>query len=131
MIASLLPNWRGYVAAAALGLLLGGMGAWYVQGLRLDAVRADLRAANDRIAIIDAANAQCAADVQETRDAVAAIKQAAEARQKAAAEAVAAAESKAATFEQRAEELAEHKPATPDQCAAADDFTADYVRGRR
>ncbi|MGD9662064.1 MAG: hypothetical protein AB7U63_12395 [Porticoccaceae bacterium] len=118
-------------ASAIAGALAAGLAVGYVQGLRLDAVRADLRAANDRIAIIDAANAQCAADVLETRKAMQAIKQAAEARQKAATEAVAAAEAQAATFEQRAADLAKREPATADQCAAVDSFTADYIRGRR
>lgn len=127
----ILTNWQGYAASAVAGLLIGGGIAFYVQGLRLDAARADLRAANDRIAITQAANDQCAADVRKAREAVDAIKQAAEARQRAAAEAVAAAEAKAATFEDRAKYLAEQTPATPDQCAAVDVFTADYVRGRR
>lgn len=127
LAASILARIWPYLLAAAVG----AGGAWWAQGLRLDAIRADLRAANDRLAIVDAANAQCAADVQETRQAVFALKQAAQARQKAADAAVAAAEAKASEFEGRAAELAERDAGSADQCAAVDSLTRDYIRGRR
>lgn len=116
-----------YVLAAAVA----AWAVWYVQGLRIDAVRADLRAERDRTAILSASNAQCAADVAETRKAVLAIQQAADERERAAAAAVAAAESDAAAADKRAADLAQQEPATADQCAAVDAFTLDYLRGRK
>lgn len=115
-------------------LLCAAVGAgvvWYIDGLRLDAVRADLRAAKDRIAILDAANKQCAADVSAARSAVDAIKAEAEERRRAAAAAVHAAQADAAAAEKRADDLARQKPASADQCAAVDAFTLDYLRGRQ
>lgn len=116
-----------YILAAAIG----AGAAWYVQGLRLDAVRADLRAAKDRIAILDASNRQCAADVKAARAAVDAIKAEAEERRRAAAAAVHAAETAAVAAERRAADLAGQEPATADQCAAVDALTRDYLRGRQ
>ncbi|WVR18284.1 hypothetical protein y223_00004 [Bordetella phage PY223] len=115
----------------ALAAAVAAGAAWYVQGLRLDVLRAELLAAKDRNAILSASNAQCEADVKATREAVFAIKRAAEERERAAAAAVAAAESEASAAEQRAADLADQKPATADQCAAADAFTLDYLRGRK
>ena len=115
----------------AMAAAIAAGAAWYIQGLRLDAVRADLRAEKDRTAILSASNRQCEADVKAAREAMFAIKRAAEDRERAAAAAVAAAESEAASAEQRAADLAKQEPATADQCAAVDAFTADYVRGRK
>jgi len=115
----------------ALAAAVAAGAVWYVMGLRIDVVRADLRAERDRTAILSAANKQCAADVEETRKAVFAIKQAADERERNAAAAVAAAETEAASAEQRAANLAKQEPATEDQCAAVDAFTRDYVRGRK
>lgn len=115
----------------ALAAAVAAGAAWYVQELRIDVVRADLRAERDRTAILSASNAQCAADVAETRKAVFAIKQAAEERERTAAAAVAAAESDAAAADKRAAVLAKQEPATADQCDAVDAFTLDYLRGRK
>lgn len=127
LVSAVLSRVWPYVLAAAIG----AGAVWYVEGLRLDAVRAALAAAKDRIAILDAANRQCAADVKEARAAVDAIKTEAEERLRAAAAAVAAAQSEAAKAEQRADDLARQKPASADQCAAVDAFTRDYLRGRQ
>lgn len=121
------------VGAAALALVIASgcaTAAWKVQGLRLDAVRADLRTANDRIAFINAANKQCAVDVQDARAAVDALKDAAAERERTAAAAVAAAEAAAAVSDKRAADLAARKPASQNDCQAADMFTADYFKGR-
>lgn len=115
-----------YLLAAAVG----AGAAWYVQGLRLAALRADLRAANDRVAILDASNRQCAADVAEVRQAMQALKQAADERERAAKAAREAAEAAAQAAEKKAADLAARRPATTDLCAAVDEFTADYLRGR-
>lgn len=125
--AAILSRLWPYLLAAAIA----AGAAWWIQGLRLDAVRADLRAANDRIAILDASNRQCAADVKAARVAVDAIKRDADDRARAAAAALAAAETQATAAEKRAADLAERKPATADQCAAVDAFTLDYLRGRK
>lgn len=127
---SLVTGWKGYAASALVGVVLAAAAVIWIDGLRLDAVRADLRAAKDRIAILDASNQQCASDVQASNTAVDALKLAAATREAVAAAAVAAAEGRARASDKRAAVLASIKPASDDDCKAAAIFAADYFKGR-
>lgn len=119
-------NWKAIAGAAVAAALV-----WYVQELRLDAVRADLRATQIRVGVLKDANDKCAADVKAVRVAVDDLQRQADERAKAADMAVAAAELVAQKFRTRAEELAAAKPASADDCKAADAFTAGYFDGRK
>lgn len=130
MIAAL-ANWKAIAGSAVAGAAVGGALAWYVQGLRLDVVRAELHASEVRVGILEAANQQCAADVKAVRVAVDDLQRQADERAKAADLAVAAAELVAQKFRTRAEELAAARPASADDCKAADAFTAGYFDGRK
>ncbi|MFT4118673.1 hypothetical protein [Bradyrhizobium sp.] len=127
---SILAGWKGYAATAIAALSLGAGAAWYVQGLRIDALDTALTAANTRAKTAESANKTCAADVAASNAAVDDLRRQAQARADAAAKAVADAEQRASEADKRVRDILRTPAPDPDQCKAVDMFTADFLRER-
>lgn len=127
---SLLAGWKGYAATALTTLGIGVGVAWYVQGLRIDALDTKLTAANNRAVTAEGANKTCAADVAASNAAVDDLLRQAKAREDAAAKAVADAEQRASEADKRVRDILRTPAPDPDQCKAVDIFTSDFLRER-
>lgn len=126
-----LIRWKGYLAASVIAFVAGAASIGYVQQLRIDAVRGDLKVAQNTNTTLRANNDACAVNVATANTAVKALKDAADARAKAAKDALAAAEVKAKQQEAAIATLARRPPSSADSCVAIKDLRTDYMRLRR
>ncbi len=125
--------------ASAIALAAGGAGAtagWQLNGWRLGAEVADtkikLANAETRVALLDSANARCALNVADVRQAFANLKAAETKRAADAAAALARANARARTFADAANRIMTlPRPAAGQECTAIIQEEADYVRARQ
>ncbi|GAA5231733.1 hypothetical protein FOZ76_11705 [Verticiella sediminum] len=126
-----LMGWKGYVAAASAGALVGGLAACSVQQLRVQARDADLRAERAMIGQLRHDNAQCSTDIQAAAAGWVEYRRQATEREARAKAAQVAAESRARAADAKAAELARRPSASADQCAAVADLLGEYLEGKR
>lgn len=119
---------RKFLLPAAAGALLGGGGVYWIMGLRLDAARANTKAAEQAAEIAQFDLSQCRLSAQAQNQAIQELQERAEK----AREAMDKANAQRLTAEQLAAQiLRERTPADQDACTAARNAFAEELRRER
>ena len=121
-----LVGWKGYVATAAIAAFIGASAAGGVQQLRINAFKAELKAASDRNAMLLADNQVCAHNVQVANASINALKQLADSREQKVRQELEKAQAAASVHEMRADELTKKIRTVEDECTAIKHFVDEY-----